>query len=815
MAKNSKQELFAAQREFAKKTDDLSGNKRVCSDGSVEWREKVLDQAEDHFEGFKKYKNGDMYEGTIRRGKKNSQSTTELARLISIEKRTIYIGCFKDDKFDGSGTLSDQSQDLFDGIFKEGNYWKGKGLLKKGDAVIFEGEFSEGKPWSGTGKFEDGKEEYNGQISEGKYHGKGKLTTKTGDTFAGEFQRGIFFRGQGKKSLQGQDYYEGSWDNGKYHGQGILKVKSKKFEGEFDNGVFPKGKIDEGNGNIYEGRVNDNKYHDKSGRATFQSQTESYTGCFENNLYHGEGSWSNPQGDVFQGSFSQGNFNGMGSLRKSSGENFEGEFKNKKYWRGKGKEIFENNPRNFFQGNWLDGKYHGQGLLVRDGVRSEGTFAVGYISSGTLTEANGDTYSGTFRGGKFHGQGKLIRKSGAHFEGEFRDGEYFAGTGKEIIQGNNNFFEGQWLNGKRHGDGMLFKDGKKMQGYFTNGELTNAMVEVNGMKYQGGMLNEKFHDTSGKATFTGKGSSYTGCFQSNMFHGQGELTTSDGDQYKGNFSQDRYDGDGVLTKKSGEQYSGAFKAGCYHGHGKLLRDGEEYVGSFDGGKRYGTGKLTYEDGSIWEGTMINDKQCQWGEGFGRFTSRDPNQNYEFLKNESKYVGTHQSGKMIWKNNTSYEGMVQTNIQNPFDKKQNGQGVTLYHDNSKHTGWYREGNYNGQGKLESTRLVYDGIWLDHLYHGQGHLKITGGDDFVGVFDRGLYQHGKLMKADGFEYEGNFVQGKPDGQGRGVFPDKSTFEGMWKEGKKKVGTWTKSDGTTIEGKFRKDKPVGCLNPSCVLA
>ena len=76
------------------------------------------------------------------------------------------------------------------------------------------------------------------------------------------------------------------------------------------------------------------------------------------------------------------------------------------------------------------------------------------IYYGKHTGPDGDVYEGQWRDGKLHGQGKLTSLSGeVVYEGEWRDGK-FHGQGK-MKWSNGRVYEGEFQDGKRHGQGKM------------------------------------------------------------------------------------------------------------------------------------------------------------------------------------------------------------------------------------------------------------------------------------------------------------------------------------------------------------------------
>ncbi|KAL4465492.1 hypothetical protein ABPG72_009430 [Tetrahymena utriculariae] len=98
---------------------------------------------------------------------------------------------------------------------------------------------------------------------------------------------------------------------------------------------------------------------------------------------------------------------------------------------GKGVYTFQNS---FFQyqGEWVDGKKHGQGILrMKDGTFYEGQFIEGEIEGyGKMIYANGNSYVGNFHLGEREGQGEFRAKIGEVYSGEWCQ-NYKHGKGKK------------------------------------------------------------------------------------------------------------------------------------------------------------------------------------------------------------------------------------------------------------------------------------------------------------------------------------------------------------------------------------------------
>ena len=174
---------------------------------------------------------------------------------------------------------------------------------------IYKGEFSFGLP-NKNGKLEFINENveyiYVGEFANGVKQGKGNLSSKDNKyNYEGDWLNDKF---EGFGTLFNQEEkYNGKFKEGKYHGEGNLyKKNGEQYIGEFNNGIFVKGKIKFNNGDSYEGNI-------------------------INNLMEGKALYKYKNGDIFKGTFIKGEKK-FGSLTFNEGKNkYEGYFENDKF----------------------------------------------------------------------------------------------------------------------------------------------------------------------------------------------------------------------------------------------------------------------------------------------------------------------------------------------------------------------------------------------------------------------------------------------------------------------------------------------------
>ena len=155
-----------------------------------------------------------------------------------------------------------------------------------------------------------------------------------------------------------------------------------------------------------------------------------YTGETENDLPHGRGTKTYPDGTVYEGVFHQGQRHGKGTWLHSSGIAYSGQ--------------------------WHQDRYHGRGILTIPGLY---------------------TYDGQWKEGSKDGFGIQSWNDGRYYEGHWEDG---------LIQGegimhypDGSVYQGQWAGGRPHGSGVIHgPDGEIKTGTWEYGELVPIPVET-------------------------------------------------------------------------------------------------------------------------------------------------------------------------------------------------------------------------------------------------------------------------------------------------------------------------------------------------
>lgn len=193
----------------------------------------------------------------------------------------------------------------------------------------------------------------------------------------------------------------------------------------------------------------------------------------------------------------------------------------------------------------------------------------------------------------------------AFYEGEFVFNKNTSqliveGRGIEMLCGYYSGYQGDWVDGRKHGNGRLYSSGF--------------------IKYIGGF---KFGDYEGKGILYCAGEMiYKGDFVNGLYHGQGkkfeEQDQSSRAQdrgclvYEGSFKYGKYEGVGKQYYRNGVvKYKGSFVDSYYHGKGILYHENGiiSCRGEFVEGKLNGECTFYYANGKMKTTAIYKDDKC--------------------------------------------------------------------------------------------------------------------------------------------------------------------------------------------------------------
>jgi hypothetical protein len=222
---------------------------------------------------------------------------------------------------------------------------------------------------------------------------------------------------------------------------------------------------------------------------------------------------------------------------------------------------------------------------------------------GKYTFADGTIYEGQFVHNSIQGTGKYTWVDQSTYGGEVNGGLRH-GAGIFVCVSCPSRYEGQWVHGKREGEGTLYYDEKKKTSYSGQWEQGNRHG-------QGNMIYKS-------------GNKYSGSWENNKKHGKGTMSWMQArERYEGQWENDKQGGHGEhlwmdsaptnkhhhgTQKLMCNRYSGQFLDGLRHGLGTFLyANGSTYSGGWIDNQKQGTGVFTFDDGSIYEGPFEKDR----------------------------------------------------------------------------------------------------------------------------------------------------------------------------------------------------------------
>jgi len=329
--------------------------------------------------------------------------------------------------------------------------------------------------------------------------------------------------------------YEGEVEDGKPHGKGIYKKSNgDKYEGDFINGKMNgKGIFYYANKHRYEGEYKDDK---KNGKGVFYyANGEKYDGEYKDDKKSGKGIFYYANKDRYEGEYKDDNRNGKGTLWKVDGEKYDGEFKDDKR-NGKGISYLPNKDR--YEGEYKDAKKNGKGIFYfANGNRYEGEFKDGEIDGkGIFYFSNGNRYEGELKGPIINTKGILYYANRDRYEGDFKDdmengkGIYYYADGDK--------YEGEFKDGNKNGKGTLYyANEEKYEGEFKSGDKNGKgkYYYTNGDRYEGDFKDDMENNKG--IYYYANGDRYEGEYKDGMANGKGILYKANGEKYKEEWEQ--------------------------------------------------------------------------------------------------------------------------------------------------------------------------------------------------------------------------------------------------------------------------------------
>jgi hypothetical protein len=258
----------------------LVQGKKTFSDGDIyegEWNKKQF------INGTYKNKSGYEASGTwvdfmLTKGEikypndriENGDFTNEILRkgkILFLKSKEVHEGEFSNGKLHGKGTIRNLKNISLQDNAKQGeiNFTNSliiKGEFAQGEIISgekLEGDFIKWKLVKGKKTIYPSNEVHEGNFSDGKLYGPGKITKSNGSIIEGDFSNGSLVKGSittGNLDVK----FEGTFKNNKLEGPGkITSKKSKIIEGRFSNGEIISGSITHRSGKVETGTFSNGK----------------------------------------------------------------------------------------------------------------------------------------------------------------------------------------------------------------------------------------------------------------------------------------------------------------------------------------------------------------------------------------------------------------------------------------------------------------------------------------------------------------------------------------------------------------------------
>ncbi|CAD8214259.1 unnamed protein product [Paramecium octaurelia] len=454
----------------------------------------------------------------------------------------------------------------------------GKGLIIYENGDYYQGEFFADKILGDNGMFKEFEDEcklntklekkklefsngaiYQGQVLDGKRHGKGVYTWKDGTKYEGQFQ------------------------NDQFNGYGVMEfADSSKFKGEWVNGEM------EGFGHY------------------IWPNSEEYKGYYKKSKKNGFGVFKYKSGVVYFGDFLDGLNHGDAVLKQLNSKpkiskwqdelpfknltQFEKEFKNALKEIQSTDSTLETQAENknslnsvFVQGSTFErikSSQKSKSFAYFQQKSVEKIMYKRFFNVKEPFEQNSDLiYYGQFHNEKAHGFGKLVsKKTSILFEGHFTFGQIH-GSGR-LIMNRGDVFEGRWFFNKIL-SGTYYNE--LLKPIIQIKELSIEFPQVRSQKnYHGNLINNR-REGFGRYQWN-DGTYYVGEFVDNTMCGFGRMIYQDGRRYLGYWKNNEMDGYGEFEWPNGQIYIGSYIKDKKHGTGMIILDGRVAIAEFENGK---------------------------------------------------------------------------------------------------------------------------------------------------------------------------------------------------------------------------------------
>ena len=368
--------------------------------------------------------NGNVFKGVIdAQGRKTGQQIEKVGELTFTYR-------FVDGMPTGGGTAKGK----VDGqkVEQTFEYINGVRAIKQiiyanGTTVIFEAPYYTTGLERVKGKIIANDLTYIGELKGEIPDGEGEIRGSEIGCFVGTFKDGLAFTGTAKEwRVNHMDEESYIMHNGESYS--IISEESYIYTGELKNGK-------------------------RTGKAKCIWDYGTYEGDFQDDMRHGQGTYTNEDGEKYVGQWKDDKRFGQGTMTYADGDKYVGQWKDDSF-DGQGTMTYADG--NKYVGQWKDGKFHGQGTMTyANGNKYVGQFQNGQrFGQGTMTYANGNKYVGQWRDDHRNGQGTMYyapEQVWIKATGQFIDGRFRSGT----LVKRNGTFVGTWDENGNPGPGTV------------------------------------------------------------------------------------------------------------------------------------------------------------------------------------------------------------------------------------------------------------------------------------------------------------------------------------------------------------------------
>ncbi|CBZ27962.1 conserved hypothetical protein [Leishmania mexicana MHOM/GT/2001/U1103] len=448
-----------------------------------------------------------------------------------------------------------------------------------------------------------------------------------------------------------------------------------------------------------------------------------------------------------------------------------------------------------YGGDWVNGTFHGNGVLVTSGFTYHGTWIEGEMQGkGTIsyTRKYVDYRPRTTDGsGSGVGEGvsnlllkglsyvspfELVGTAAAPKEyiGDFDAKHYRHGMGLMRYY-NGDLYEGEWRNNCRHGRGKLRK--------------------VDGEVYDGDWAFDQRHGNA-KIMYP-NGSLFKGSMEHDQRNGEGIMRFANGDEFFGTFKKDRIDGHGTMRYRNGDVYEGSWRDQLRHGQGKytLKRTGATMHGEFQSGLIHGEGTVIVPGVSTFVGMFVRGERTI---GTMHWHQQPSQQSQAELVNDATTASAATAAAAMESPESSLvDAMLSPGTVTPPLLGTSSASATA-----------TVGTAIVAGKASTTNyLCYQGQWHGEHMHGRGLLWYTNGDFYAGNFHKSRRHGAGNMRyaAEQAEFSGQYVHGIRHGLGLLQRANKTIQAGRWQQNIFVEGYEGEWDGSVFHGIGRLKMPV----------